>query len=510
MSLTVSNGWTINVTSILSPFSNVLVDGGGTLDVSNGGTAYATTVSGLVEVGSGGTVSGSLISAGGTQIVSSGGVALATGIAWGVEQVVGGHTTGTTISNYNASQIVSSGGIAEATNVNGGTQNIMAGGTALATNLGQNGEQIVYSGGMAIDTVVSGTSVQIVSAGGTAIDTVFSGAAIFVGGLGIDGGTAILSGAAQGQAAVTFGSGGGTLEISGTVMPSVTIDGMASAGAAASDLIDLPSVAFDPTGSAILDKSNVLSFFEGGQSYALAFDPTQDFSGEAFWFSADSSGGTQIVLAAACYAAGTRIATTRGLVPVEALTVGETVRLAEGGTAPVVWLGHRRVACRRHPRPRDVLPVRIAAHAFGLDRPCRDLWLSPDHAVFVDGVLIPVRYLLNGATLAQEEAVATIAYWHVELPRHGVLLAEGLPAESYLDSGNRAAFANAGTLALAHADFARRVWGNNGCAPLVTEGAMRDRVYTRLIAQALALGWRPQDAGGNAVRWAPPRRAAAG
>ena len=193
-----------------------------------------------------------------------------------------------------------------------------------------------------------------------------------------------------------------------------------------------------------------------------------------------------------CYAAGTRIATERGAVAVEHLCVGDRAILAGGGTAPVTWLGHRRVDCRRHPRPEDVRPVRIAAHAFGLGRPQRDVLLSPDHAVFVDGVLIPVRYLLNDATVRQE-AVDAVTYWHVELPAHDVLLAEGLPAESYLDTGNRAAFVEGGAVVTAHPDFARAVWHGKGCAPLVTEGPVRERVYRRLIAQALALGWRMAD-----------------
>jgi len=201
-----------------------------------------------------------------------------------------------------------------------------------------------------------------------------------------------------------------------------------------------------------------------------------------------------------CFAAGTRIATERGEVMVQDLNPGDGVRLAEGGTAPVVWLGHRRVQCRRHPRPADVQPIRIAAHAFGLGRPHRDLWVSPDHAVFVEGVLLPVRYLLNDATIRQED-VATVTYWHVELPEHAVLLAEGLPAESYLDTGNRPAFANGGGVTAAHPDFSRAVWQRQGCAPLVTEGPARDLVYRRLIAQALALGWGLRDAGGGASEW---------
>lgn len=204
-----------------------------------------------------------------------------------------------------------------------------------------------------------------------------------------------------------------------------------------------------------------------------------------------------------CFAAGTRIVTHRGEVMVQHLNVGDRVWLANGSSAAVVWLGHRRVDCRRHPRRQDVLPVRIAAHAFGLGRPARDLLLSPDHAVFSDGVLIPIRYLLNDATVRQEDAAAVI-YWHVELAEHGVLLAEGLPAESYLDTGNRGAFANAGAMVMAHPDFARSVWAERGCAPLVTEGPVSDLVYRRLVAQAFALGWRQESLGGNIVRWLRP------
>ena len=213
--------------------------------------------------------------------------------------------------------------------------------------------------------------------------------------------------------------------------------------------------------------------------------------------------------AVACFAAGTRIATARGDIDVEALRAGDVVRLADGGAAPVTWLGHRRVACRRHARPADVMPVRIAAHAFGLGRPGRDLILSPDHAVFVEDVLIPVRYLLNDATVRQEE-VDAVTYWHVELDRHAVLLAEGLPAESYLDTGNRAAFANGGAVVMAQPAFARDRWRHAGCAPLVTAGAAFDLVYRRLIVQALALGWRMRDAGEGRIFWTAPAERAAG
>jgi hypothetical protein len=201
--------------------------------------------------------------------------------------------------------------------------------------------------------------------------------------------------------------------------------------------------------------------------------------------------GTDISLA--CFAEGTRIRTERGAVAVEALRVGDRVPVLMGGGAkPVVWLGHRRVICKGHPNPTHVWPIRVAAGAFGPGRPFRDLVLSPDHALFIQGVLIPVRYLVNGQTIYQE-ACDVVTYWHVELAQHDVLYAEGVPAESYLDTGNRGSFANGGPTLRLYPEFARNVWEANGCAPLVVCGPRVATAKRRLLARASALGHATAD-----------------
>ena len=107
--------------------------------------------------------------------------------------------------------------------------------------------------------------------------------------------------------------------------------------------------------------------------------------------------------------------------------------------------------------------------------------------MFVDGILIPVRYLLNDATVRQVD-FAMVTYWHVELDQHDVILAEGLPCESFLDTGNRAAFENGGTVSQIHPDFAQRLWDADACAPIVVAGPqidqMRDRLHERLLTLA--------------------------
>lgn len=179
-----------------------------------------------------------------------------------------------------------------------------------------------------------------------------------------------------------------------------------------------------------------------------------------------------------CYAAGTRIATARGEVPVEDLQAGDTAILATGGTAPIVWVGHWRT--------RRADPVRVVAGAFGPGLPARDLVLSPEHALFLDGHLIPVQALVNGVSVIRE-AWERVTYYHVELDRHGVLLAEGLPAESYLDTGNRASFAN-GALVTLRADFGRGGEPAASCAPLVLVGPVVEAQRAAVRAIALNRG----------------------
>ena len=180
-----------------------------------------------------------------------------------------------------------------------------------------------------------------------------------------------------------------------------------------------------------------------------------------------------------CFAAGTRIATARGEVAVEDVRVGEQVRVLLGGgaagdgLAQVVWVGRREVDCAGHATPRKVWPVRVAAGAFGPGRPHSELWLSPDHAVYVEGVLIPVRCLVNGSTITQVP-VDRVVYHHVELEQHDVLLAEGLPAESFLDMRDGSNYANRSGPVRLYPDYSARMWEAFGCAPLIVTGSELD------------------------------------
>ena len=258
---------------------------------------------------------------------------------------------------------------------------------------------------------------------------------------------------------------------------------------------------FTETLTAVFDFNGGIVFQDSGQNTTYLFsttplNSTDSFPGATGFGNDDPSGGGNT----ACYVAGTRIATERGPVAVEHLRRGDRVRTLLGrGYAPVIWTGRREVRCGSHPQPHEVWPVRIAAGAFGPGLPVRDLLVSPGHAIFTDGGLVPASLLLNGATIRQVPT-ETVRYHHFELPTHEVVLAEGLPAESYIDAGNRSSFADAGKVVMAIPNFtpdlATDATGHSiprRCAPWLQETPALRLLRVRLRARAIALGYQDTD-----------------
>ncbi len=246
--------------------------------------------------------------------------------------------------------------------------------------------------------------------------------------------------------------------------------------------------------------SNSADTATGLDSVTLAYTSLQETKAGSSTVN-EGPAGAQTVDApttAPCYVTGTLIRTARGDVPVENLRVGDIAITTSGVYRPIRWIGSRLTHPRRYPRPHETMPVRISAHAFGNNRPARDLLVSPGHSLCVDvvgEVLIPAVALINGITIIQED-VDHVTYWHVELEGgHEIIMAENMPCESYLDMGNRAFFAENGVVSLdatpnvpvvTHADF---------CRPFHADGAIVDVVRAQLAARATRLGWRLEEQG---------------
>jgi hypothetical protein len=159
--------------------------------------------------------------------------------------------------------------------------------------------------------------------------------------------------------------------------------------------------------------------------------------------------GTGILSTPICFLRGTRILTAAGEVPVEALRPGDLVATRFGGLRPVRWIGTQHFVGLN--ATGMLAPIVIRAGALGPAQPRRDLWVSPGHAVLVDGHLVCAYLLLNGITIEQPPHTGAIAYFHIDLGPHDCVLAEGAWAESYYEHLNRHQFDNAATYPGGHA-----------------------------------------------------------
>ena len=143
-----------------------------------------------------------------------------------------------------------------------------------------------------------------------------------------------------------------------------------------------------------------------------------------------------------CFMSGTLIATPSGCATVETLQTGDQVKVHAGQVHSIRWIGRQTVS-RRFADPLRVLPIRIKAGALAENLPERDLLLSPAHAILINDVLVHASALVNGSTIVRETDVPeTFIYYHVELEDHALVLAEGVPAETFIDNESRERFDN--------------------------------------------------------------------
>ena len=134
-----------------------------------------------------------------------------------------------------------------------------------------------------------------------------------------------------------------------------------------------------------------------------------------------------------CYLRGTRIRTPRE--SVESKSSRSVIQLSHlsGESKPIKWIGRQRFKKSSECWPKDFEPIRISRFALDERTPHRDLYLSPNHAIYIDGVLIPAKYLVNGLNITQcaPEGADIIEYLHIELFAHDVIYAEGATAETF-------------------------------------------------------------------------------
>lgn len=232
----------------------------------------------------------------------------------------------------------------------------------------------------------------------------------------------------------------GVIETNDTAISGDSISGMdVGLSGARTNFIDIEGMTVTATGSGSTSSGTIT--LSDGATLNLA---NITLNGVSTWFAntiSDGAGGTDVFISdTPCFCRGTRIATDRGEIAVEDLAVGDRVKTLSGSFKPIVWIGFGRSLVTRTNRLARPIVVRRGALAENV--PQRDLYLTHGHALYFDGVLIPVENLINYRSILWDDTARVVEYYHIELEDHDVMFAEGAPAESYYDARNRALFHN--------------------------------------------------------------------
>lgn len=195
-----------------------------------------------------------------------------------------------------------------------------------------------------------------------------------------------------------------------------------------------------------------------------------------------------------CFLSGTHIMTENGERVVEDIAVGDQIVTFKDGKEvlqTIVWVGSMDVDVNNYSNKETLYPIRIKAHAFGLNQPHRDLLVTPEHTIYVDGGLTPARMLVNGRSIIVDKSIEKYTVHHIETIEHSIILSENLLTESYLNTDNKDMFnGEAVNLRLGFNENAgHKSWEEDAAAPLVVAREKVEPIWQRLDRRATQLGF---------------------
>jgi len=179
-----------------------------------------------------------------------------------------------------------------------------------------------------------------------------------------------------------------------------------------------------------------------------------------------------------CFLNGTIIRTADGDRKIEDLAVGDLLPTVFGGICPIQWIGRYSLKNSDPTKAwvKKALPVRVARSALGLDVPCGDLYVTKEHELLIDGVLVTAGSLINGTTITvyNPRELDELEFFHIKLERHNAIYAEGAPCGT---------IRNVEESAVNFAEYVRRyeppTTQETPCAPLLSCTGARREIKSR-------------------------------
>ncbi|MDI2091892.1 Hint domain-containing protein [Commensalibacter oyaizuii] len=176
-----------------------------------------------------------------------------------------------------------------------------------------------------------------------------------------------------------------------------------------------------------------------------------------------------------CFLKGTEIETPSGKKNVEELKVGDDIITIHNGNKVVKKITsilNQKVIANHI----DKLPIRIYKSAIAENVPYKDLLVTPEHCLYIDGQFIPARMLVNGRSIIQDTSFNTYDVYHIETEEHSIVIADGMLTESYLNTDIQVN------------EFmtvkGQKTWEKDAAAPLNTSRDFAETIYKQIEERA--------------------------
>lgn len=190
-----------------------------------------------------------------------------------------------------------------------------------------------------------------------------------------------------------------------------------------------------------------------------------------------------------CYLAGTLIESEQGEVKIETLKVGDRIYSYQQGKKilkEIKWIStQHHIVNPDLPDDLASCPVHIVRNALANNIPHKDMKVTPEHCLFLNGKFIPVRMLVNGYSIYYDHSIASYDYYHLELEEHSIIMADGVLSESYLNTNNHKHFHQNDNIITLKPHI--KTWEKDAAAPLATDRKIVEPLYYHFKERARQL-----------------------
>ena len=143
-----------------------------------------------------------------------------------------------------------------------------------------------------------------------------------------------------------------------------------------------------------------------------------------------------------CFTPGSRVEVARGTFKVEDLRVGDLIRTRDAGLQPIRWIGRKVVTQFDLATAPHLRPIRICKGALGKGVPNRDMEVSPQHRMMIEGVgaellfgeaqvLVRAKHLTHLPGVEIVHRCERVTYIHLMCDAHEVIRVDGAWTESF-------------------------------------------------------------------------------